>query len=158
MSERTVRIGKVSSVDYKHGMMKVTYPDLDDLVTDDLPYLTFNDEYKMPKIGAEVAVLHLSNGTAAGIVLGTYWNEIHTPPKYGKEIYRKDFAQKIGEAIQQYTEEKLLLTKAPKQQIETDKDLKLKAGTTMTLDAQSINLSCSAGTISVAEIISHIKG
>ena len=48
MADRTIRIGKVSSVDYGSGMIKVTYPDLDNSVTDDLPYLTFIDEYKMP--------------------------------------------------------------------------------------------------------------
>lgn len=60
MADRTIRIGKVSSVDYGSGMIKVTYPDLDNSVTDDLPYLTFNDEYKMPKVGASVLVVHLS--------------------------------------------------------------------------------------------------
>lgn len=68
MADRTIRIGKVSSVDYGSGMIKVTYPDLDNSVTDDLPYLTFNDEYKMPKVGASVLVVHLSNGSAMGIV------------------------------------------------------------------------------------------
>ena len=43
MADRTIRIGKVSSVDYGSGMIKVTYPDLDNSVTDDLPYLAFND-------------------------------------------------------------------------------------------------------------------
>ena len=43
MADRTIRIGKVSSVDYGSGMIKVTYPDLDNSVTDDLPYLTFKD-------------------------------------------------------------------------------------------------------------------
>ena len=38
MADRTIRIGKVSSVDYGSGMIKVTYPDLDNSVTDDLPY------------------------------------------------------------------------------------------------------------------------
>ena len=50
MADRTIRIGKVSSVDYGSGMIKVTYPDLDNSVTDDLPYLTFNDEYKLSLI------------------------------------------------------------------------------------------------------------
>lgn len=36
MADRTIRIGKVSSVDYGSGMVKVTYPDLDNSVTDDL--------------------------------------------------------------------------------------------------------------------------
>ena len=33
MADRTIRIGKVSSVDYGSGMIKVTYPDLDNSVT-----------------------------------------------------------------------------------------------------------------------------
>ena len=117
MADRTIRIGKVSSVDYGSGMIKVTYPDLDNSVTDDLPYLTFNDEYKMPKVGASVLVVHLSNGSAMGIVAGTYWNSSHRPPVSGKGVYRKDLAQAIGEAFLQYS-----------------------------------------GSITVAEIINHIKG
>ena len=81
MADRTIRIGKVSSVDYGSGMIKVTYPDLDNSVTDDLPYLTFNDEYKMP---------------------------IHAPA--------------------------------------------------ITLDASRIKLATKSGSITVAEIINHIKG
>ena len=103
MVDRTIRIGKVSSVDYGSGMIKVTYPDLDNSVTDDLPYLTFNDEYKMPKVGASVLVVHLSNGSAMGIVAGTYWNSSHRPPVSGKGVYRKDLAQAIGEAFLQYS-------------------------------------------------------
>ena len=103
MADRTIRIGKVSSVDYGSGMIKVTYPDLDNSVTDDLPYLTFNDEYKMPKVGASVLVVHLSNGSAMGIVAGTYWNSSHRPPVSGKGVYRKDLAQAIGEAFLQYS-------------------------------------------------------
>lgn len=33
MADRTIRIGKVSSVDYGSGMIKVTYPDLDNSVS-----------------------------------------------------------------------------------------------------------------------------
>lgn len=71
MAEKNIRIGRVSSIDYGSGMISVTYPDLDDSVTDDLR--SFNgDEYKMPPVGAEVLVLHLSNGCAAGVVMGRY--------------------------------------------------------------------------------------
>lgn len=37
MAEKNIRIGRVSSIDYGSGMISVTYPDLDDSVTDDLP-------------------------------------------------------------------------------------------------------------------------
>ena len=41
-----LRIGKVSSIDYDHGMIRVVYTDRDKAVTKPLPVLTFNDEYK----------------------------------------------------------------------------------------------------------------
>lgn len=134
MADRTIRIGKVSSVDYGSGMIKVVYPDLDNSVTDDLPYLTFNDEYKMPKVGASVLVVHLSNGAVAGIVCGTYWNDAHKPPVSGKSVYRKDLAQAIGEAFLQY------------------------GSGCLTIHAPSITLATSSGSITVGEIIKHIKG
>lgn len=134
MADRNIRIGKVSSVDYGSGMIKVTYPDLDNSVTDDLPFLTCNDEYKMPKIGASVLVVHLSNGSAMGIVAGTYWNSSNKPPVSGKGVYRKDLAQTIGEAFLQYS------------------------GGMLQINAPEIILETKSGSITVAEIIDHIKG
>ncbi len=75
MGEGGIRIGTVSSVDAGTGMVSIIYGDRDGEVTDLLPYATFNDEYKLPRIGAKVVVLHLSNGKEMGVVLGTYWNE-----------------------------------------------------------------------------------
>lgn len=97
-----VRIGKVSSIDYKNGMISVTYPDLDDSVTDEFPVFSFSDEYKMPKVGQEVLVLHLSNGESAGVVMGKYWNEENDPPTYGKDVFRKELGSEFGEAYIQY--------------------------------------------------------
>lgn len=102
MAEKNVRIGKVSSIDYKNGMISVTYPDLDDSVTDELPVFSMTDEYKMPQIGAEVLVLHLSNGCAAGVVMGRYWNEANRPPISGKDVFRKELGATFGEAYVQY--------------------------------------------------------
>ena len=68
----------------KKGLIKVLYQDRDETVTDELPILTFNDEYKMPKIGAYVATVHLSNGSEAGYVLGTFWDG-SSPPAKGKK-------------------------------------------------------------------------
>ena len=59
-----IRVGCVSKINYEEGTIEVTYPDRDDAVTDPFPVLSFNDEYKMPDIGQDVLVLHLSNGSA----------------------------------------------------------------------------------------------
>ena len=77
-----LRIGKVSSIDYDHGMIRVVYTDRDKAVTKPLPVLTFNDEYKMPKVGQYVLVGHLSNGTEAAYVMGTFWNAAHPLNKF----------------------------------------------------------------------------
>lgn len=82
------RIGTVSSTDPETGMVSVVYADRDNEVTDLLPYATFNDEYKLPQVGAKVVVLHLSNGSEMGVVLGTYWNEGHAAGNPG--VYHKD--------------------------------------------------------------------
>mgnify|MGYP000760892706 len=95
----------------------------------------------MPKVGASVLVVHLSNGSAMGIVAGTYWNSSHRPPVSGKGVYRKDLAQAIGEAFLQYSGSSLQIH-AP----------------AITLDASRITLATKSGSITVAEIINHIKG
>ena len=97
-----IRVGNVSKVDYQKGMIEATYPDLDDSVTDLFPVFSFTDEYKMPKVGDEILVLHLSNGESAGIVLGRYWNEDNEPPAYGKNVFRKELGESFGEAYIQY--------------------------------------------------------
>lgn len=97
-----IRIGKVSSVDHVKGMVKVVYPDKDGAVTDDLPYITMNDEYKMPVVGKCVLVLHLSNGAAAGVVMGSYWNEGNRPPESGAALFRKELGASMGEAFLRY--------------------------------------------------------
>lgn len=102
MPENLNRIGKVSKINYDCGMIEVTYPSLDDSVTDELPVCSFNGEYRMPDIGQEVLVIHLSNGSTAGVVLGPYWNEANRPAVSGKGVYRKEMGPKPGQAYEQY--------------------------------------------------------
>lgn len=84
-----IRVGKVSSIDYPSGMIRVVYHDKDDDVTRLIPL--FSSEYAMPPVGALVAVVHLSNGAEAGVVLGRPWSAKLTPPEGFEGLYRKDF-------------------------------------------------------------------
>lgn len=84
MAEKLIRIGKISKIDYETGMAEVTYPDMDNSVTALFPIVNLNEEYKMPEIGEEVLVLHLSNGAASGLILGPFWNEANKPAVNGK--------------------------------------------------------------------------
>ncbi len=107
MNEDQIRIGKVSSVDAGGGMVRVTYPDRDNAVTAELPVFSFTDEYKMPKVGSQVLVLHLSNGTAAGICLGHYWNKSNKPPV--NSGFRKELGESNGDAYLEYDGGKLTI-------------------------------------------------
>lgn len=103
MAEKTVRIGRVSKVNHASGMVSVTYPDLDNSVTDEFPVFSMCDEYKMPGVGQEVLVLHLSNGASAGIVMGRYWNSNNAPPEAGDGVFHKELGEAFGEAYMHYS-------------------------------------------------------
>lgn len=105
---QTVRLGLVSSVNYKTGMIKVTYPEYDNSVTDSFPCFAFGDEYKMPGIGEEVLVLHLSNGSEAGVVMGKYWNVDNRPPAAGKSLFHKELGAAFGEAYMECLDGRIL--------------------------------------------------
>lgn len=85
-----LRFGRVSSIDYKSGMISVYYPDRSGNVTDKLPMLS-NGEINMPNIGAEVAVLHLTNDCSKGLVLGKIWNERNKPLIASAGVFYKEF-------------------------------------------------------------------
>lgn len=105
-----IRIGKVSKVDYKNGQVAVVFDDLDGEVTDLLPCATFNNEYHMPAVEDYVLVVHFSNGVEAGVVLGTCWSEENKPPVKGKDLYRKDYSNKLGTAYTKYDPQARRLT------------------------------------------------
>lgn len=93
LANSEIRIGKVSSINYEKGMMRITYPDKDDSVTMEFATLNYNDEYRMPKVGEHVAVAHLSNGSSRGIILGGVWNQENLPKESGKTLFRKDLSR-----------------------------------------------------------------
>lgn len=95
-----IRLGKVSAIDYAAGMARVVYHEKDDSVTRLIPFIS--DEYSMPEIGDQVLVLHLSNGTEAGVILGRPWSGRNVPPEGEKGLYRKDLARAPGEAMIRY--------------------------------------------------------
>lgn len=83
------RVGTVSSVDYDTGRLRVVLEDKDNIVTDELPMLSF--EYEMPAIGEKVLCLFFGNGLSKGLVLGRYFYQKDMPAESGKDIYFKHF-------------------------------------------------------------------
>ncbi len=102
MANSEIRVGRVSSINYKTGMARVTYEDKDEAVTSEFPMLNFNDEYRMPKVGQTVMVAHMSNGSSRGVILGTVWNQAYNPAETGAGLYRKDLSRKKDAAYIRY--------------------------------------------------------
>ena len=103
------RTGIVSSVNEKNGTVRVIFDDKDNMVSDELPMLSF--EYDMPKAKQQVLCLFLPNGIQQGFCLGAFYSQINPPPVQNKNIYRKMFDD--GTYIEYNKETKLLTVKAP---------------------------------------------
>lgn len=86
--KNNIRIGKISAIDYASGLVRVVYHDKDNAVTGLIPLLS--NEYFMPEVGAQVIVLHLSNGVEAGVVLGRPWSEKTNRPRAEKTFTAKN--------------------------------------------------------------------
>lgn len=91
-----IRIGTVGTVNYQKAMVSVVYTDMNDLATAELPYFSFTGEYKMPKVGEQVLVLHLSNGESFGVVLGGFYTEEDLPKETGEGLFYKQLTDSIN--------------------------------------------------------------
>lgn len=91
-----IRIGTVGTVNHQKAMVSVVYTDMNDLATAELPYFSFTGEYKMPKVGEQVLVLHLSNGESFGVVLGGFYSEEDLPKETGEGLFYKQLTDSIA--------------------------------------------------------------
>ena len=126
--EDLIRIGRISSINYKDGTAKVVYNDKDDMVTGELPFLA--NEYMMPKADDLVLVLHLKKGRSKGVIIGKIYSDQLRPQINGKDKYFKALTEKTN--------------------------LKAENGK-LTIEADDIIFNSSDGTITLADIIRRIK-
>lgn len=96
----TLRIGKISSINYTDGTARVLYNDRDKAVTAELPLLS--SEYRMPQVDDFILVAHLPNGAAAGVVIGSFWTDNSRPPEGFNGLYRKDLDKTPGVCYLRY--------------------------------------------------------
>jgi phage baseplate assembly protein gpV len=75
-----IRVGTVSTVDTDRGTVRVTFPDKDDYVSDELPVLRLGGTFTLPQVGENAVCLFLGNGIRAGFYLGTYYTTGQTVP------------------------------------------------------------------------------
>lgn len=76
--QNLISVGIVSSSDYAAGTVRVTFPDLDDRVSDHLPVITPGGWAKsnaVPAPGESVLCVFLGNGKKAGFCLGSYFSD-----------------------------------------------------------------------------------
>lgn len=100
-----IRIGQVSSIDDSKCTVKIKFSDKDDMVSNDIPFLSF--EYNLPNIGDYVACIFLGNGIQNGFCLGRYYGEDNPPPVNDKNIYHKNI---FDEAFIRYDKNTKTLT------------------------------------------------
>lgn len=104
MQKDSLRIGKISSINYSNGTARITYEDKDDSTTSEMPFLVLGRQYWHPKVGEQVLVAHLSNGTCAAVILGTVWHDGHRPMEGFEGLYRRDYCNAPGKAVERYDE------------------------------------------------------
>ncbi|TYA10934.1 phage baseplate assembly protein V [Paenibacillus faecis] len=83
IEQNMIRAGIVSSANPSAGTVRVTFPDRDDLVSDDLPVLTpggWGRGNSVPLPGESVLCAFLGNGLQVGICLGSYYTDDEKPP------------------------------------------------------------------------------
>lgn len=112
MAAATIRLGKISSINYSAGKARVVYEDRDDSVTSELPFLAW--QYNMPKTGDLVVVACFSNGTVSGVILGPVWNPSNMPHGGASGVFRQEMSTTKNRAVIEYSEkEKKLTIRAP---------------------------------------------
>lgn len=117
MAAATIRLGKISSINYTAGKARVVYEDRDDSVTSELPFLAL--QYNIPKVDDLVVVACFSNGTVSGVILGPVYNSANTPHEGGAGIFRQEMSNNVNEAVVSYSEKKqTIILRAPKIEFE----------------------------------------
>lgn len=106
--QQLLRVGKISSFNCKDGTARVTYEDKSGETTPELPFLAW--EYWMPKIGDQVLVGHLSNGSSRAVILGPFWYDGHRPHNGRDGLYRQEYTNTIGGDAEEYDEKTASLT------------------------------------------------
>lgn len=87
-----IRLGKISSVDYKAGMADVAFEDEEEATHQSFPFLS--GEYQMPAVGDAVLVIFQGNsgGREQGYILGKPYGSGNMPEVSGKGVYFKRFS------------------------------------------------------------------
>ncbi len=106
----TVRVGKISTIDYEAGTASVTYTDRNNETSPQFPF--FSMYYEMPKVDELAVVIMQSNSKTRGFIIGTPYSGKKIPSKSGQGIFYKEFSD--GTSILYDPKEKQLSISADK--------------------------------------------
>ncbi len=84
-----IRIGKISTINYKAGTASVTYTDRNSETSPQFPI--FSATYEMPEIDDTVVVLMLPNSGTKGFIVGVPFSSRNVPEVSGAGIFYKKF-------------------------------------------------------------------
>ncbi|HBV6392391.1 TPA: phage baseplate assembly protein V [Klebsiella aerogenes] len=128
-----VRVGLVSSLDEKAVTARVTFDDQDDLTSYELSVMVKNTDqnadYWMPDIGEQVVCLFLPLGAQQGWILGSFYDETHTPPS--NTVNKRVVRFKNGTSITNDRESNLFT-------LDANGDVVVTATGTVTIKAQKV--------------------
>lgn len=118
-----IRYGRVTEIDYENARARVTWQDRDHSVSSFMPFAA--NQYSMPVIDDLVAVQCTSNGTVAGFILWTVYNNNVTPREGHEGLWRQEmFNPEWGKAYHEYDDvTELHALKAPKDLTTTKEEL-----------------------------------
>ena len=141
-----VRIGKISSFNYPKGTARITYEDKKQSTTVEVPFMSW--QYWMPKVGDQVLVAHLSNGTSAAVILGPVWHDGHRPVEGFEGLYRREYSNNEGLANERYDTNEQAFTQTVKGTV----DIKTTERWSVMVGASSITITPDGITIKTPKL------
>ncbi|EBA9223441.1 phage baseplate assembly protein V [Salmonella enterica] len=145
-----IRVGVVSDIDEKGVTARVTFDDQDDVTSASLQVIVKNTDenadYWMPDVGEQVLCLFLPVGPQQGFILGSFYDEMHTPP--ANTVNKRVIKFRNGTRIENDRESNSLL-------VDAVGDVTVKATGTVTIDAPETIIT---GNTTVKGLLTYLGG
>lgn len=139
-----IKIGVVSSVDSSTNTARVTFPDRDDLVSNDLQVLQRNTgqnkDLSYPDVKENVLCLFLGTGEENGFILGSFYNQKNQPPENNQELRVTKYSDGTEIRYNRKTHE-MEIKAVGTVKIEAAQKTVLQSSTQIDLEAPIINLN-----------------
>ncbi|MEG0422870.1 MAG: phage baseplate assembly protein V [Hafnia sp.] len=153
LTRQLIRVGVVSDIDEKGVTARVTFDDQDDVTSASLQVIVKNTDenadYWMPDVGEQVLCLFLPVGPQQGFILGSFYDETHTPPANTAD--KRVIKFKNGTRIENDRGSNLLL-------VDAVGDVTIKATGTVTIDAPETIITGNAIVKGLLTFLGGLKG